>query len=188
MLLAFICAMSSFAQSKSLEKSMAFSDSLGRTISNVPVYVINSDSSLSELPIETWKIQQKGGIGDWIPGGEFLKKKMYYKVNGKQSSLSLPSGNVVFSFTIPAKVDVDLDDYSGFTKIFQIVKMEEKGSYRRFKMLEYRLIGNKEFGVDELAYFIDRKDRTYIITLKNATPGQYGIMVGNFRLFTFGLK
>lgn len=168
--------MTASAQSKNLEPEY-----IGQVV------VVNADSTTTLLQGE--KATLKTGSSKWgyipVPGSHLLDKtKSHVTIKGSESPITLPKGRLTFIVKCE-KNDVDPKNAIG------IIQFEVKNKKRQYKVGETSLLSGMDIATSysNVPFKAEKYgEKSYMVVIENAEPGQYGFMAAFTEYLTFGVK
>jgi hypothetical protein len=168
--------MTASAQSKNLEPEY-----IGQVV------VVNADSTTTLLQSE--RATLKTGSSKWgyipIPGSSMLDKaKSYITIKGAESKMTLPKGRLTFIVKCENN-DVEPKNMIG------ILQFEVKKNKRQYKEGEFSVLGgmSSTISYSNVPFKAEKYgEKSYMVVIENAEPGQYGFMAAFTEYLTFGVK
>lgn len=154
------------------------------------VLLLTDAASGKLLPKENASIKTKAAASMYLVGIGKVKERL--TVEGKESSVSTKPGKV--QLIIRAK-----DNETDPNSFINICKFEVKGKRRQFQVGEIgTFTGAKSNATSSVDYTAKKYGKSsYLVTIENAEPGEYGVTIGNpnseteknyLKISTFGVK
>lgn len=152
------------------------------------VVVVNADSTTTLLQKEVTEMKTKSSKFGMIPvvgSGLLDKTKSNLVIKGATSKTMLGKGQLTFI------IRTDNNNHEP-KDVFGIFQFEVKKKQRLYTMAEGSILGGIKTTTtfNTVPYEVKKYgSNSYIIVIKDAEPGQYGIITGDFsQITTFGVK
>ena len=151
------------------------------------VAVVNADSTTTLLDKEITTLKSKSSM--WglvpVPGSSLLdKSKMNIVIKGTASKTKLKRGRL--TFIIRAEKN-DFDPKA----VFGVLKFEVKKKTREFLIMKSSILSGSEQTTryNNVETKIKKYgSNSYIVTIEDAQPGEYGIMTDFGTVYSFGVE